>query len=379
MSRLVKTVDPEGLLEYSVVFNDRSLNHMSVVFQQVMKDISGTLKQVYNADATAVVPGGGSFGMEAVARQFASDQHCLVIRNGWFSYRWSQIFDMGRIPASCTVMRATPTTSAEQSPWQPPALDEVVATIHRERPAVVFAPHVETAAGVVLPDDYLRAVGEAVRATGGLFILDCVASGALWVDMKACHVDVLISAPQKGWSASPCAALIGLSDRAMARLAQTTSSSFAADLKKWRQIMQSYEDGSHAYHATMPTDTLLILRDAMAETVATGLDNVKQHQQMLGREVRQLFASEGFQSVAAPGFEAASVVVLHTENADLHNTSLFRAQGLQTAAGVPLMCDEPDHFRTFRVGLFGLEKLNNTERTVDELRKALNAIRAGGQ
>lgn len=379
MSRLVTTVDPEGLLEYSVVFNDRSLNHMSAVFQQVMNDISTTLKQVYNASGAVVVPGGGSFGMEAVARQFAHDQHCLVIRNGWFSYRWSQIFDMGRIPASCTVMMAKQASDAQQSPWQPPALEEVVATIHQERPAVVFAPHVETAAGMILPDAYLAAVGEAVRETGGLFVLDCVASGALWVDMKACHVDVLISAPQKGWSASPCGALIALSDRAMARLEQTTSSSFAADLKKWRQIMQSYEDGSHAYHATMPTDTLHILRDAMKETVTAGLDSLKQRQQALGREVRELFAGEGFRSVAAEGYEAAAVVVLYTDNIKLHNTSLFREQGLQTAAGVPLVCGEPDDFRTFRVGLFGLEKLNNTERTVDELQKALRAIRAGSQ
>ncbi|MCK7545493.1 aminotransferase class V-fold PLP-dependent enzyme [Marinobacter bryozoorum] len=374
MSRQVPQVDPQGLLEYSVVFNDRSLNHMSAVFQQVMRDISGTLKRAYNAEGAVVVPGGGSFGMEAVARQFAHDRQCLVIRNGWFSYRWTQIFDMGRIPSSSTVLKASPVASGHQSAWAPAPVEEVVRQILDDKPDVVFAPHVETASGMVLPDDYLKAVGEAVSSVGGLFVLDCVASGALWVDMKACGVDVLITAPQKGWSASPCAALIALSGRALEKLDATTSSSFAADLKKWRNIMQSYEDGGHAYHATMPTDTLAILRDAMADTENTGFDVLKERQWQLGQQVRALFAEAGFLSVAAEGFESPGVVVLHTENPDIHNTRLFREQGLQTAAGVPLMCDEPDNFQTFRVGLFGLEKLNNIERTVDNLRQALAAI-----
>ncbi len=374
MSRQIPQVDPDGLLEYSVVFNDRSLNHMSAVFQQVMQDISGTLKRAYNAPAPVVVPGGGSYGMEAVARQFAQDQHCLVIRNGWFSYRWTQIFEMGRIPASVTVLKAQPVSSDAQAAYAPPPVDEVVQKILDEKPAVVFAPHVETASGMILPDDYLKAVGDAVTRTGGLFVLDCVASGAIWVDMKACGVDVIISAPQKGWSSSPCAALIALSDRAAEQLEHTTSSSFAADLKKWRNIMQAYEDGTHAYHATVPTDTLAVLRDAMAETEKVGFDVIKERQWTLGRQVRALFADAGFRSVAAEGYEAPGVVVLHTRNADIHNTRLFREQGIQTAAGVPLMCDESDEFMTFRMGLFGLEKLNNIERTVDNLRQALGAI-----
>lgn len=374
MSRQVPQVDPDGLLEYSVVFNDRSLNHMSSVFQQVMRDISSALKDTYNARAVAIVPGGGSFGMEAVARQFAQNQHCLVIRNGWFSYRWSQIFSMGGIPSAETVLKARPVGDTHQAAYAPPPIDEVVDTILAEKPGVVFAPHVETASGMVLPDDYLKAVGDAVDRVGGLFVLDCVASGALWVDMEACGVDVLISAPQKGWSASPCAALVALSGKALERLEQTTSSSFAADLKKWLNIMQAYENGSHAYHATMPTDTLAILRDAMSETRKAGLEELKAQQWTLGQQVRQLFSEYGFRSVAAEGFEAPGVVVLHTDNVDIHNTSLFRAQGLQTAAGVPLMCEEPDSFRTFRVGLFGLEKLRNIERTVDNLRQALIAI-----
>ncbi len=374
MSKQIPQVDPDGLLEYSVVFNDRSLNHMSAVFQQVMQDISGTLKRAYNAPAPVVVPGGGSYGMEAVARQFAQDRHCLVIRNGWFSYRWTQIFEMGRIPASVTVLKAQPVSSSAQAAYAPPSVDEVVQKILDEKPAVVFAPHVETASGMILPDDYLKAVGDAVTRTGGLFVLDCVASGAIWVDMKACGVDVIISAPQKGWSSSPCAALIALSDRAVEQLQHTTSSSFAADLKKWRNIMQAYEDGTHAYHATVPTDTLAVLRDAMAETEKAGLDVIRERQWQLGRQVRALFADAGFRSVAAEGYEAPGVVVLHTGNADIHNTRLFREQGIQTAAGVPLMCDESDEFMTFRMGLFGLDKLNNIERTVDNLRQALEAI-----
>ncbi|MGO1461791.1 MAG: aminotransferase class V-fold PLP-dependent enzyme [Marinobacter sp.] len=374
MSNLFPSIDPDGLLEYSVVFNDRSLNHMSAPFQQVMRDISSTLRQVYNAKGAVVVPGGGSFGMEAVARQFANDQHCLIVRNGWFSYRWTQILEMGRITDNITVLKAKACDNSPQAAFAPVPATEVAERIRAEKPAVVFVPHVETASGIVLPDDYLKTIGQAVKDVNGLFVLDCVASGALWVDTTACGVDVMITAPQKGWSASPCAALITVSELAMARMEETTSSSFAADLKKWRQIMQSYESGSHSYHATMPTDTLAALSDAMSETLKTGTDLLYTRQVELGKQVRELFYSAGFKSVAAPGFESPSVVVLHTDNPDIHNTSLFREQRLQIAAGVPLMCDEPDAFKTFRLGLFGLEKLNNVERTVDNLRVALAAI-----
>lgn len=374
MSKLFPSVDPDGLLEYSVVFNDRSLNHMSAPFQQVMRDISSNLRKAYNAAGAVVVPGGGSFGMEAVARQFANGEHCFVVRNGWFSYRWNQILEAGRITDNITVFQAQPSDDSAQAAYAPVPAEDIAERIRAEKPAVVFVPHVETAAGIVLPDNYLKTIGDAVKDTGSLFVLDCVASGALWVDTRACGVDVLITAPQKGWSASPCAALITLSERAMARLEDTTSSSFAADLKKWRQIMHSYESGSHSYHATMPTDTLATLRDAMSETLETGADLLYKRQQQLGNQVRELFYSAGFKSVAAPGFESPSVVVLHTDNPDIHNTRLFREQGLQIAAGVPLMCGEPEAFQTFRMGLFGLEKLNHVERTVDNLRVALAAI-----
>ncbi|SFW39092.1 aspartate aminotransferase [Pseudomonas sp. NFACC19-2] len=377
MSQICPDIDPDGLLEYSVVYTDRSLNHMSQSFQGVMRDISATLKQVYNAHAVAVVPGSGTYGMEAVARQLATEQKCLVIRNGWFSYRWTQIFEMGRIPAEALVLKARPVAEGHQAAFVPAPLEEVLATIAAEKPQVVFAPHVETSSGMILPDDYLRAVSDAVHAVGGLFVLDCIASGTLWVDMQACGVDVLISAPQKGWSASPCCALVMMSEAAQARVEATQSSSFACDLKKWLQIMQAYEQGGHAYHATMPSDALARFRDAMLEAKALGFDRVRQQQQELGDRVRALLAAHGFKSVAAKGFEAPGVVVCYTDDGQIKTGAKFAAVGLQIAAGVPLQCDEPADFQTFRLGLFGLDKLGNIERTVATLELALDGVLAG--
>ena len=377
MSQICPDIDPDGLLEYSVVYTDRSLNHMSQSFRGVMRDISATLKQVYNAHAVAVVPGSGTYGMEAVARQLATDQKCLVIRNGWFSYRWTQIFEMGRIPAEARVLKARPVAEGHQAAFVPAPLEEVLATIAAEKPQVVFAPHVETSSGMILPDDYLRAVSDAVHAVGGLFVLDCIASGTLWVDMQACGIDVLISAPQKGWSASPCCALVMLSEAAQARVEATQSSSFACDLKKWLQIMQAYEQGGHAYHATMPSDALARFRDAMLEAKALGFDRVRQQQQELGDRVRALLAAHGFKSVAAKGFEAPGVVVCYTDDGQIKTGAKFAAVGLQIAAGVPLQCDEPADFQTFRLGLFGLDKLGNIERTVATLEQALDKVLAG--
>ena len=374
MPALLPQPDPQGLLEYSVVYTDRALNHMSQRFQGVMKDVSRILKQVYHAQAAIVVPGSGTFGMEAVARQFATDQKVMVIRNGWFSFRWTQIFDMGRIPAESIVLKARQTGSGSQAPFAPAPIDEVVATILREKPAVVFAPHVETASGMMLPDSYLQAVSEAVRAVDGLFVLDCIASGTIWVDMQANGVDVLISAPQKGWSGSPCCALVMLGERARTRIEATTSSSFACDLKKWLQIMEAFENGGHAYHATMPTDALATMRDVMLETEAYGFDKVCAEQHELGRQVRALLESRGFPSVAAAGFQAPGVVVSYTSDADIQSCKKFLGIGLQTAAGVPLQCDEPADFRTFRIGLFGLDKLHNPARTVQALEQALNQL-----
>ena len=376
MTALLPQPDPDGLLEYSVVYTDRALNHMSQRFQGVMKDISRLLKKVYNAKSAVIVPGSGTFGMEAVARQFATDKKVLVIRNGWFSFRWTQIFEMGRIPSESIVLKARQIGSGAQAPFAPPPIEEVVAAIRQHRPEVVFAPHVETASGMILPDSYIKAVGQAVREVDGLFVLDCVASGTVWVDIAANDVDVLISAPQKGWSASPCCALIALGERARERIDATTSSSFACDLKKWLQIMEAFENGGHAYHATMPTDALAAMRDVMLETEAYGFEKVCKEQQELGRRIRELLVAEGFPSVAAEGFQAPGVVVSYTTDPDVQTGKKFLALGLQTAAGVPLQCDETAEFRTFRVGLFGLEKLHNPEQTVARLAEALARMKS---
>ena len=374
MPGLLPNVDPDGLLEFSVVYTDRSPNHMSKSFQGVMTDISGILKDVYGAHSVALVPGSGTYGMEAVARQFAAGKHVMVIRNGWFSYRWTQIFDMGSIPASHSVIKARQISQGAQAPWAPAPIAEVQAAIAKEKPALVFAPHVETSSGMILPDSYMRAVAEAVHAVGGLFVLDCIASGAMWVDMKANGVDVLISAPQKGWSSSPCCAMVMLSERARSAIDGTTSSSFACDLKKWLQIMETYEKGGHAYHATLPTDALTRLSAVMKETQAYGFAKVKAEQELLGKKVRSMFERRGLPSVAAEGFKAPGVVVSYTTDADIQSGKKFLEQGLQTAAGVPLQCDEGADFKTFRVGLFGLEKWHQVDRTVENLAGALDRI-----
>jgi aspartate aminotransferase-like enzyme len=374
MPGLNSHIDPDGLLEYSVVYTDRALNHMSQRFQGVMRDISSVLKDVYHARSAVVVPGSGSYGMEAVARQFASGRHALVIRNGWFSYRWTQILDMGGIAQSHTVLKARPVSAGRQMPWAPAPLEAVRAAIAAEKPAVVFAPHVETSCGMVLPDDYLRGVADAVHAVGGLFVLDCIASGALWVDMAATGVDVLVSAPQKGWSGSPCCAFVMLSERARAAIDGTTSSSFAMDLKKWLQIMETYEGGGHAYHTTLPTDALAATRDVMLESRDYGFEKLRAEQWALGTQVRSLLAANGFRSVAAEGFQAPGVVVSFTDDAGIHTGKAFAAVGVQSAAGVPLQCDEGADFKTFRLGLFGLDKLHDPAAATARLAQALQQV-----
>ncbi len=374
MSALLDSVDPDGLLEYSVVFTDRSLNHMSQTFQQVMRDLSAGLREVYNAQAVALVPGGGTYAMEATARQLATGSRALVIRNGWFSYRWTQIFEAGGIPAQETVMKARRAGNAADAPFAPAPVDEVVAKIAEEKPDVVFAPHVETSSGMILPDDYLRAVADAVHAVGGLFVLDCIASGCAWVDMEATGVDVLISAPQKGWSASPCAGLVMLSEAGLKAVKAAQSTSFAADLGKWLSIMEAYEAGGHAYHATMPTDALRAFRDTMQETKAYGFGKLCEAQWEQGRRVRALLAARGFRSVAAEGFEAPGVVVSYTDDPAIQTGKAFAAKGLQIAAGVPLMCDEGPEYRSFRLGLFGLDKLYDVDASVARLEAALDGV-----
>ncbi len=376
MSALLKDIDPDGLLEYSVVFTDRSLNSMSKSFQGVMNDISSMLKEVYAADGVAIVPGGGTFAMEAVARQFATDQNAMIVRNGWFSYRWTQIFEACDMPAHSTVLKAHRSLDNTQAPFTPTPIDKLVERIEAEKPDVVFAPHVETSAGMMLSDDYIKTASDAVHAHGGLFVLDCIASGTIWVDMKACGVDVLVSAPQKGWSASPAAGLVMMSERAIAKLGDTKSTSFAVDLKKWYDIMQAYENGGHAYHATMPTDALKRFRDIMIETKEFGFAEVKARQFELGTRIRKALTDAGFKSVAGDGFHAPGVVVSYTDDPDIQNGKKFAAQGMQIAAGVPLMCDEGEDYRSFRIGLFGLDKLKDVDGAVARFEEVLEKVMA---
>lgn len=375
MPGLLPNVDPDGLLEYSVVYTDRALNHMSKAFQGVMKDISRILKDVYGAESAIVVPGSGTFGMEAVARQFATGKKCLIIRDGWFSFRWTQIFDMGGIPSETIVVKARAVQEGRQAPFAPPPIDEVVAAIKNEKPDIVLAAHVETASGIMLPEAYLRQIADAVHGVGGLFVLDCIASGAIWVDMREAGADILISAPQKGWSGPACCALVMLSPLARERIDNTTSTSFTCDLRKWLQIAETYEkEGGFAYHATMPTDALRDLRDVMVETQAFGFEQARAAQQELGDKVRAMLREQGYKSVAAEGYESPGVVVSYTDDDGIQSAAKFAQVGLQAAAGVPLQCDEPKDFKTFRIGLFGLDKLNNVQRTVDTLEQALQAV-----
>ena len=374
MPGLLPDVDPNGLVEYSVVYTDRSVNHMSLSFREVMTDISSTLKEVYNADAVAVVPGSGTFGMEAVARQFATNQNVMVIRNGWFSYRWTQILEMGSIASSHTVSMANPVRDEEQASFAPPDLDLVLTKISEEKPKVVFAPHVETSAGMLLPDSYIRQVADATHQSGGIMVLDCIASGALWVDMKKTGVDVIVSAPQKGWSGTPCCALVMMSQRALDMLQSTESSSFACDLKKWREIMEAYEKGGHAYHATMPTDGLKNFRDVMKETQGLGFEAMKEAQIELGNKIRAVLEEHGYKSVAADGYKSPGVIVSYTNDPAIKSGAKFSQAGMQIAGGVPLKCGEPEDFSTFRIGLFGLDKLTNIQRTVETFSSTLSTV-----
>ena len=367
-------IDPNGLKEFSVVFTDRSLNHMSELFGGVMNDISSTLKEVYKAHSIALVPGGGTFAMESVARQFMSGKTALVVRNGWFSYRWSQIFETGNICKSTIVMKAKQSGNNVQSSFEPAPIDEVVAKIKTEKPDFVFAPHVETSAGIILPDDYIRELSRAAHSVNALMVLDCIASGCVWVDMEDTGVDILISAPQKGWSSQPCAGLVMMSANARNKINTTESDSFAMDLKKWLSIMETYEAGGHAYHATMPTDSLKVFRDTLSETREFGFSTAFDAQWKLGNSVREALKNWGIKSVAADGFGAPGVVVSYTEFPDVQNGSRFKELGFQIAAGVPLKCDEPSGFSTFRLGLFGLDKLKNVESTLATLDQAFEQI-----
>ena len=219
-----------GLKEFSVVYTDRALNHMSAPFIEVMNDLNDLLKGVYNAAATVILPGSGTYGMEAVARQFARGEKALVVRNGYFSYRWTDIFEQTQIASEVVVLKATldtTDTDASRPHVKPLPIDTIVASIKKEKPKVVFAPHVETSTGIILPDEYISRVSRAVHDVGGLFVLDCIASGTVWVDMKATGVDAILSAPQKGWTGPACSSLMMLSERGEHATRNTTSTSTA--------------------------------------------------------------------------------------------------------------------------------------------------------
>ena len=377
MTALRQDIDPNGLLEYSVVYTDRALNHMSKAFQVVMNDLLSNLKTVYNAEAAVIIPGSGTYGMEAVARQLTIDEDCLIIRNGWFSYRWTQILEKGKFAKSSTVLTAERTEDTEApKPFAPVDIETAVAKIKADKSAVVYAPHVETSSGIILSEEYIKALSAAVHSVGGLLVIDCIASGCVWLDMKKLGIDVLISAPQKGWSSTPCAGLVMLSDAAIKKVESTESNSFSLDLKQWLTVMRAYENGGHAYHATMPTDSLRQFRDTINEAKEIGFDKLCDAQWELGKRIRKVLADKGIESVAAEGFEAPGVVVSYTDRDDIHKGSAFAEAGMQIAAGVPLKVGEPENFKTFRLGLFGLDKLTDVDGAVARFEKALNEVLA---
>ncbi|OOR90849.1 class V aminotransferase [Moraxella caviae] len=375
MPALRHDIDPDGLLEYSVVYTDRSLNHMSKVFGQVMRDLSSELKSLYHADAVAIVPGSGTSGMEAVVRAFADDKNCVVVRNGWFSYRWTQILEASRVAKSCEVFCAEQVQPAgEKAQFAPADLAKVSDFIREHKPDVVFAPHVETASGMMLSDEYIAGLAKAAHDVGALLVIDSIASGCVWLDMKALGIDVLISAPQKGLSSTPCAGLVMMNDKAAGLLANATPSSFALDLKAWHGIMQAYENGGHAYHATMPTDSLRQLRDALLEAKAVGYETLKSAQIELGKRIVALLAEKGVASVAHPDCQARGVVVCHAPSEAVHKGAAFAEQGLQIAAGTPLKVGEPEDYQSFRIGLFGLDKLTDVDGAVARFQAAADKV-----
>jgi len=369
--------------EFSVIFTNRSLNLMSSPFQQVMRDLNELLKETYQAEKVAIIPGSGTYGMEAVARQFATNEHVMVIRNGWFSFRWTEIFDMGKensIPSSHTVLKALPqpTEGSNHMQYAPYPIADLVQKIHQERPAVLFAPHVETSTGMMLPDDYIKQAAAAMHEVGGLFVLDCIASGTVWVDMKELGLDVVISAPQKGWTGSAAAALVMMSPAAVEKMTTTKETSFSMSLKRWSAIMDTYEKGGFGYHTTMPTDALRDFHEISVETLKFGLPELKEAQLDLGSTARGSLDSRGLTSVAAPGFQAPGVLVYYSPVGQENPMMMakFKAQGLQIAMGVPWRIDEPDGLHTFRMGLFGLDKLGDISGTVETMETALDAVLA---
>jgi len=370
----------KGLKEFSVVYTDRALNMMSDEFVKVMQDISATLKKVYNAKHTAIIPGAGTYAMEACARQFGVGKKVLVIRNGYFSYRWTDIFTRCNIAkGEETVLKACPGEEADQPHYIPMPVEKVLAVIKSEKPDAVFAPHVETSVGMILPDEYIKRVAEAVHEVGGVFVVDCIASGTIWLDMEDLGVDALISAPQKGWSGPCCVGIVALSDRGYARVQERDCNSMVTNLKMWCHVMSEYEAGRFKYYTTLPTDALRTFRDVMLETEAFGFAKAKEAQARLGREVRAELLKKGFKGVPIPKFQSPGVVVVYIpkEMAGRNFFQEFKAQGVQIAGGVPWKLGEPatrGPKQTFRIGLFGLDKIMNVDATVKSLTAVVDNI-----
>ena len=376
MPALRDDIDPSGLLEYSVVYTDRALNHMSQTFQTVIKDLSNLLKSLYHADAVAIVPGSGTFGMEAVARTFADNKDCVIIRNGWFSYRWTQILETGNIAKSSQVFCANnhAKNATDKAVFAPADINTVTDFIYQNRPAVVFAPHVETASGIMLSEAYIAALAKAIHDVGGVLVIDCIASGCMWLDMQKLGIDVLLSAPQKGLSSTPCAGLVMLSKSAKELVLQSKATSFALDLKAWLGIITAYENGGHAYYATMPTDGLRQLRDTLKECQTIGFDVLKNAQMTLAQQILSVLQSKGIKSVAHQDYQAAGVIVCHAPTDALHKGIAFAQVGVQIAAGTPLQVGESDDYKSFRIGLFGLDKLTDINGTVARFAKACDKV-----
>jgi len=374
----------EGLKEFSVVYTDRALNMMSSEFVTVMQDISKTLKEVYNAKYTAIIPGAGTYAMEAVARQFGKARKVMVIRNGYFSYRWTDIFTRCNIPkGEETILKAFPAEEGDQPQYIPMPIEKVLAAIKAERPDAVFAPHVETSVGMILPDEYIKRVTAAVHEVGGVFVLDCIASGTIWLDMEELGIDALISAPQKGWSGPCCVGIVALSERGYGRVQETEGDSMVTNLKMWCHVMSEYEEGRFKYYTTLPTDALRTFRDVMLETKAFGFAKAKQEQWRLGRLVRSEMRKYGFKGVPIPEYQSPGVVVLYIPKTmtdpkkERNFFQEFKAEGLQIAGGVPWKLGEPagrGPKQTFRIGLFGIDKLKNVESTVKTLTSVVKNI-----
>jgi aspartate aminotransferase-like enzyme len=371
--------------EYSVVYTDRVFNLMSPVFQEAMVTVSTELKACYKAAACVLIPGSGTYAMEAVARQFAWKKSVVIVRNGYFSYRWSDIMHVCELPAHETVIQAKPVDATEARPQlAPPSIESVVAAIREHKPALVCAPHVETSTGILLSKDYIRALSAATHEVGGLLCIDGIAAGMVWLDMVELGVDVYVTAPQKGWTGPACVGIAMLSEAGVKAAKHSQSNSFCCNLAQWLVVMDEYENKEKKgpgfkYYTTLPTDAIMQFRDRILETKKIGYETTQKNMEELGRRVRAELAQRGFKSVAADGWGAPGVVVVysHIDGA----VAKFKGAGLQIAGGVNWMLGQDKWAHpidpttaTFRLGLFGIDKVQNVTECVTRLTKAVDSI-----